>query len=307
MNETTLISVCIPVYNCVDYILDSVESALCQTYPNLEVLVYENVSTDGTLDAVRCLHSDKLRIIEAVEHVGMAENWNRAIQQARGEWVLVLSADDMLTPNAITLLSEQLIACPNAGFTYGAVQYFSAGKARVMSRALEVKHVGIIDDLETFVIERAFSININSVLIRKNLMHFSENVGVVCDLDLMIRLGKEGVKATIIEQDVLFYRVHDAALSSNRERMWQETLDVYLHHEKKSLKHTLYQKRIFRTLVCLIVCLVDGKQRKKAKISMRAYALTLTSIQKLFLNILIILPCSTWFMHKMRSARRGGV
>ena len=93
-----MVSVCIPVYNGSLFIEETINSVLCQDYRNLEIVVQDNASTDGTWDLLQLIafkHS-QLSIARNETNVGMAPNWNLCINRAKGDYLMLLSADDLL-------------------------------------------------------------------------------------------------------------------------------------------------------------------------------------------------------------------
>jgi len=100
-----LVSVCIPVRNCEAYIRDAIESVLNQTYTNFEIVVADDASTDTTADVVRSLHDDRIVVFQNPINIGACANWNLAITRARGAYVKLLCADDVLYP---TCLEQQV-------------------------------------------------------------------------------------------------------------------------------------------------------------------------------------------------------
>ena len=105
-----MISVIIPNYNCADYLVRSVSSALHQTFYDLEVIVVDDGSTDDSLSLLSPLASDaRLRIIPTTNR-GVAAARNRGLDEAKGDFILFLDADDALHPEALRLLHEALIA-----------------------------------------------------------------------------------------------------------------------------------------------------------------------------------------------------
>ncbi len=100
---TPRISICIPTYNYGRFIGDSLASALNQTLRDLEVVVVDNCSTDDTAEFVeRFAKTDpRVRYYCNEKNVGMVGNWNRCLELARGEFVTILCADDVLSPGFV--------------------------------------------------------------------------------------------------------------------------------------------------------------------------------------------------------------
>jgi len=96
--STTKLSIGIPVYNQVKTIRDTIESALNQITPAYEIVVCENHSTDGTADIVN-EYKDRVKIVNPPVHLKMAANWNYCVNSCKGDWVGLISGDDILYPN----------------------------------------------------------------------------------------------------------------------------------------------------------------------------------------------------------------
>jgi glycosyltransferase involved in cell wall biosynthesis len=88
-------SICIPTYNRADFIKEAIQSALNQTFDKYEVVVVDDGSTDGTKEIVQSFNSPKIRYIFK-EHAGAPQTRNRAVREARGEFILWLDSDDIL-------------------------------------------------------------------------------------------------------------------------------------------------------------------------------------------------------------------
>jgi GT2 family glycosyltransferase len=101
-----LVSVCIPVYNTERFIADAVTSALSQTCRDLEIVVVDNASTDTTPQVLAGFTDPRIRAFRNDENIGAAGNFNRAVSLARGRYLKVLCADDVLYPSCL----EQQVA-----------------------------------------------------------------------------------------------------------------------------------------------------------------------------------------------------
>ncbi len=118
MASNDLISVTIVTYNSGRFIKRCLESVLDQKYPNLEVIVIDNASTDGTVDILEQFE-DRCQIHYNDENIGFAAAQNQAIGLSNGEWVLTLNPDVLLLKNFISALVEAGQADPKAGTVCG--------------------------------------------------------------------------------------------------------------------------------------------------------------------------------------------
>lgn len=192
------VSIVVPVHNGERFIAEALSSALGQSFTDFELVVVDNASTDGTVGIVNALVDERVRLIVSSVNDGAGANWNRAVVAARGEYVKLLCADDVLES---TCIERQLEAFAGA-----------AGD----SVALVCSRRRVIDGLGRTIIERGFEPHLRgrvssvkaarrvawsgtdpigepaAVLFRREdavrAGLFRENAGYVIDLDLWLRL-----------------------------------------------------------------------------------------------------------------------
>ncbi len=99
MNPT--VTVLMSVYNGMPYLPNSVLSVLKQTFTNLELLIIEDGSTDGSLNYLQTLQDQRVRIEINQKNLGMAASLNKGILLARGKYIARLDADDICLPERI--------------------------------------------------------------------------------------------------------------------------------------------------------------------------------------------------------------
>lgn len=123
-SKTPLISLIIPVYNMELYLRQCLDSAISQTYPNLEILIVDDGSTDGS--AAICgeyaQRGERIRVFHT-ENRGLSEARNYALDRARGDFFAFLDSDDILESemleklmNALRQYGADVAACPFSSF-----------------------------------------------------------------------------------------------------------------------------------------------------------------------------------------------
>lgn len=117
-----LVSICIPAYNAELFIADSLNSALKQDYPYLEVIVSDDCSTDKTLQIIKSFQDPRLQIIRQKRNLGNYANCNAVIRAAKGDLICKLDSDDLLEPNFVREMVEALLAHPEAVVAYCAMR-----------------------------------------------------------------------------------------------------------------------------------------------------------------------------------------
>ena len=108
------VTIGIPVYNSEKYLKETLESALSQTFPSIEFLIMDDCSTDTSMAIVQAYQQthprgEHIRIIHQPRNMGIGIARNRIIDEAQGQYLYFLDADDIITPDAISLLHENAI------------------------------------------------------------------------------------------------------------------------------------------------------------------------------------------------------
>lgn len=116
-----LVSVIMPSYNTATYIADSIRSVQAQTYPDWELIIVDDCSTDET-DAVVApfLADTRIRYLKNLQNGGAAISRNRALREARGKWIAFLDSDDLWLPEK---LEKQLAFMRSGGYHFSYTDY----------------------------------------------------------------------------------------------------------------------------------------------------------------------------------------
>ena len=147
--DTPSVSIVVPVYNGMPYLPAALDSALDQDYANLEIVVIDNASTDGTTKYLESVRNPRVRVVYRETTQPAADNWSEAIAHAQGDFVKLMCADDLLAPGAITSQVALLNMHPEAGLI--------ANRRSVMNGAGQIikRHHGLdglrgeVDGIET--------------------------------------------------------------------------------------------------------------------------------------------------------------
>ena len=106
-----MVSIIIPVYNGANYLMEAIDSALAQTYKNIEIIVVNDGSNDdGATEKIAKSYGEKIRYFSK-ENGGVSSALNYGIQQMRGEWFSWLSHDDLYTPQKVEHSIKALNRC----------------------------------------------------------------------------------------------------------------------------------------------------------------------------------------------------
>jgi glycosyltransferase involved in cell wall biosynthesis len=222
MSDAPLVSVIIGAYNAERYLGEAIDSVLAQTHRPLELIVVDDGSTDGTA-AVAESYPPPVRCIRQ-ENGGMAASRNRAVPEARGEFLAFLDADDRFTP---TKLADQLAvfaAQPDLEIVFGRVSEFLSPDLDAEARALlrEPTHDAPWPTPNLMLVRRdAFN--------RVGLFDTDLKVGI--GVDWCARANELGLRSAVPPVVVLERRLH----ADNNGIRRRDARPQYLHVLKASL------------------------------------------------------------------------
>jgi len=227
------VSIIIPFYND-PYVREAVESALSQTYPDVEVIVVDDGSTK---------HAELLKPYEGricylgKSNGGTASALNHGIRYASGEYVAWLSSDDFFYPDKVR---KQLASMRSADAWIGHTGFDSIdGRGRYTQFAI-MPPAGAHDLLRAFV--RSNPVNGCTVMMRKALFDrigpFDERQTFTHDLDYWYRVMLAGFPFHLTPEPLTAYRWHeDMGTMRNKERIERETKALFGKYERRWSQH----------------------------------------------------------------------
>ncbi|MHB1317413.1 MAG: glycosyltransferase family 2 protein [Anaerolineae bacterium] len=124
-DDLPLVSVIIPTYNRREYVCEAIDSALAQTYPNVETIVVDDGSTDGTPEVLRTYGDRIIHLYKQNEGTAAAAR-NFAIMHARGDYIALLDSDDLWLPDKLERQMAVMLAHAEIGLVSGHVGVMDA-------------------------------------------------------------------------------------------------------------------------------------------------------------------------------------
>lgn len=119
MSET--VSIVMPSYNTTNFISETIESVLAQTYTDWELIIVDDCSTDNTDEVVKPYLSDsRIIYIKNEKNSGAAISRNRALREAKGKWIAFLDSDDLWMPEK---LQKQIAFMEDNGYDFSYTNY----------------------------------------------------------------------------------------------------------------------------------------------------------------------------------------
>lgn len=237
--KVSVITVCL---NAEKFIGQTLRSVLGQDYPDVECLVVDGGSTDGTIEIITSMAKEDPRISwQSDRDRGIADAMNRGVDRSTGQIVAHLHADDCYSTNSVvSIVVAEMRQRPEAMWATGGVREIGESGChlreilpRHFSRCRQLRN-NIILHPATFVRRTAF----------EAVGGFDADLKYAMDYDLWLRLAKTG-SPIVINQILACFRVHSGSLSSaNRLSALDEEYLVrkrYLKNRFSGWFHALYQ------------------------------------------------------------------
>lgn len=228
-------SVVIAAYNSSNYIQDSLDSLLSQTFTDFEVIVVNDGSTD-TLELERIIRAHPLPIVYlSQENKGVSAARNAAINVARGEFYAQLDADDQWEPEYLSVQVGILRDRPEIALVYPNAIIFGDTSDAGLEYMKICPSEGEVT-FESLVAERCCVLTCVTARMSaiKSVGMFDETIRSCEDFDLWLRIVKNGGRITYHRQPLARYRRHQGSLSSDRVWMTSNLLLVFQKTAKRT-------------------------------------------------------------------------
>lgn len=214
-----LVSVVLPVFNEESFISDTLECIITQNYENLEIIISDNHSSDGTASICRqfARRDRRIQLFEQSSNIGATANHCFLTRKAKGEYIIFTAGHDKWSDNYISSNVAELVCRPSAVVSYGTPYWIDEDDI-----PLE-RFSGWFDSRGLTVISRFFIVfwgKANPILglIRRNKLPDLENYNFVgADNVILCRLALQG--EFIHTVDTLFYRRQNRKPENHNQRL----------------------------------------------------------------------------------------
>lgn len=316
-----LVSVLIPAYNHENYIQETIESIINQTYPNIELIILDDGSKDKTWEKItelkpKCENRFVKSHFETKQNEGTCITLNKLLKLSSGEFVYIIASDDLTKPQAIEKEVKFLQDNPDYALAVGDNEYVdSMGKQifrtpktftsniknakyktvkEFLSSKLKIDFLS--DDFGSYKTLYKENYIPNGYLIRKNIFetigNFTKNAPLE-DFWLMLQISKYK-KMKYIDEILFSYRIHDTNTIGNSTRMRelttktrnyeQKLLEKYLTNHKNDELLKIYNEGIcyYQTGIPNILMLYKYQKINTRTLKVEIFNKTIYSKNKLF-------------------------
>ncbi len=242
MNRQELVSVIIPTYKRANYLVQSLESVLAQTYRKLEIIVVNDGSTDETKATLEP-YLNRIAYFEK-ENGGKSSAVNLGLKHIRGEYVWVFDDDDIALSQLVDSHMAIFESQPEVGFVYSGYAYFHGEDIDNLVETVEA-------DLppEGEMLGRLLNgnfISSVSVVVRRQCYDrvgcYDERLVRAQDYDMWIRLARAGFKAGVVRQPLVRVRKHEGQRGSEEDRFETSVLrDKHLEYHRIIMRKVYWE------------------------------------------------------------------
>jgi len=212
--QQPLVSICIPVYNAENTIIETIRSILEQTYGNMEILIVDNASTDNTPSLLKEFNDPRLKIYWNDVNIGAEGNFSKAVHLASGEYIGLFHADDLYLPEMVEKQVAAFQKYPSAGAVFTLANHINS-RGDIIGEShlpLELKSAEIHSFPEIFeaTLKNKNILMCPSAMVKgklyKELIPFAmERFGTASDLDMWLRI-LEIHPIIILQEKLMDYR-----------------------------------------------------------------------------------------------------
>ncbi len=258
------VSVIIPSYNHKKYLEQSIISVVNQTYDNIEIIVIDDGSKDGSKELLKDLQKKYGFILVLQENRGISKTLNRGIREfATGKYITGIASDDLMAENKVQRLVEFIEQNPDCALVFG--------KAHIIDEEGKTsKGIWTIDPVKDPEKSLTFESLLESNCIVAQATLFRKDVWEVCggynentcieDWDLWLRVAYDGYKICYIDEYLAYYRQHGTNTFSNTVKMYVAMRDI-VYSWKDRIDPRFFRKIIARrdSLTFSVIARFDKK------------------------------------------------
>jgi len=248
-----LVTIIIVTYNSSKYVLETLESAKLQTYPNIELIVTDDCSTDLTVDlctnwiGINRSRFIRVELLTASKNTGIAANLNRGYHASKAKWIKAIAGDDALLPNCIEDNMNFVFANPKVKIVH------SIAKAYINSFCSK-NFIQLIDMSDQFNFSDKLTANDQyELLLRKSFVvaptvfvnlelieligYSDESIPCIEDWPIWLKITKAGEKIHFLNAITVMYRLHNESVQNKKD-------DKFLYNDYFLKQRPIYLKYI---------------------------------------------------------------
>lgn len=260
MNQS-LVSIIIPTHNRKDMLLRLLKSILASTYKNIEIIVIDDASNDGTFEFIkeRFNKNKKIQIIRNKTNLFTAGSRNEGFKHVKGDYVFFIDDDNVLDKNAISSFINLFKKDPTIG-ELGPVNYSCANRKKILwsgtnrnmfttltNQSRDIKKFGKLESWETDDVPNAFMVKAD--IVKKNKIYFKKYYGIMYEeSDYAYRIRNLGYSIKVVKDAKIYHDVEEYVEGKmTKDYMYHFMEDMrrpYVFARNRIIFHFLYSNKL---------------------------------------------------------------
>lgn len=213
-----LVSVAVVTYNQKDFLVECIESILEQDYPNIEIVVADDGSRDGTAELLRDLEASgrgNFKILISPQNKGITSNQNLALSGCKGKYISWMAGDDIMLPGKISAQVDFLEGNPDFSICYHDLEVFESSTGNVLRKHSDIDKPRT-GDVRTLVKYGCFNGAVSNMVRASSQpkQGFDERIPIASDWLYWVQCLSGGGKIGYIDQTLGRHRRHGANVTS---------------------------------------------------------------------------------------------
>jgi glycosyltransferase involved in cell wall biosynthesis len=310
------VSVVMPAYNHAQFVADAIDSVLSQDYPDLELVVADDGSTDGTAAIIKRMAAADGRVVPVLSdtNLGISANHNRALDRCSGEFIALLASDDVMLPGKVAAQVAFLNDRPECGVCSHDMEIFESASGRTLYRLFDRFLPKVGGDEVMFTTNWLFGRSIKSIpsshMFRASAVgrfRYPEHLRIMNEWMFEIDcLVSSGLRWDVVPQVLGRYRVHPHQTSTGREATmlgFEESMQVLATAGARypQLAPLVREKRSFTIFQLLVFGWFPDEHRAAFDAAFRSEAGLATWI---YMRTACLAVRKRWLLDAIRPARR---
>lgn len=256
------VSVCIPVYNGANTILQTIRSILAQTFKNFEFVIVDNASTDNTMDMIKSINDERIKLYRNKTNKGCGGNLNECKERATGDIIFYISADDIADIDALKKVYDAFQKSQDIGIVTRPYFWFDedvSKPVRATKQYNEDQIVSIDGSFDKVADVIALSGQISGIAFRKKYMNANFRNEYFLEMASAVMPVLKNYNAVILKDNIVGVRTSESGsmnpvVYKNSPMMaWNNLINrVYYEDKFQDLRKYLNDNYVANNYVGLI-------------------------------------------------------
>ena len=221
-----LVSVLVNCHNGEKYLKEAINSILNQSYPNFEIIFFDNNSTDRSLEIIKSYNDQRINIYKSKNLIPLYEARNKALNLCKGDFISFLDVDDFWHTDFLKK-RENFYNQEIKMFSYSNWNFLFERKKKVVPSKEKIFSGMIFDELSKNYVVKISGLIINKKIFQLITEKFNPKYSIIGDFDLVMKMALK-FEAESIDENLVTIRIHKNNFSNlNRELHYKEYQDWY--------------------------------------------------------------------------------